>query len=83
LEEELGITSTEWAYIRALPEPDPERHGAGQYHFYLVTAWDGTPYNRATHEHERVEWFSLDRAVRLELAHPAYADLFARLLGNT
>ena len=83
MDEELGITPTEWAHIGTWPEPDAGRHGVGRYHFYLVTAWGGTPHNRAPHEHECVEWFSPERAARLDLAHPAYADLFARLLGNT
>lgn len=83
LDEELGITPTAWAHIETLSEPDPEQHGEGRYIFYLVSAWNGTPANRQFHEHSRIEWFSLDRAMELNLAHPAYSDLFARLLINT
>ena len=82
LHEELGIIPTAWTQIEIFPEPDPARHGEGQYIFFLVTDWNGTPTNRQLHEHTRIEWFSLDQAVRLDLAHPSYAHLFAQLLTN-
>ncbi len=82
LGEELGITPTAWARVATVSEPDPDGAGVGRYVFFLVTAWDGTPSNRQPHEHDRVEWFSLDQAVRLDLAHPAYRDVFARVLTN-
>lgn len=80
LDEELGIVPTAWIQIGIVPEPDPARHGEGRYIFFLVTAWNGTPTNRQLHEHSRIEWFSLDQAVRLNLAHPSYAHLFKQLL---
>ena len=80
LDEELGITATAWTHLETLPEPDPEQQGEGRYTFFLVTAWEGAPTNRQSHEHSSIEWFSLDQAVRLDLAHPSYAQLFARLL---
>ena len=80
LPEELGIIPTAWTQIEILPEPDPARHGEGQYIFFLVTAWNGTPFNRQLHEHTRIQWFSLDQVGRLDLAHPSYVELFMRLL---
>jgi 8-oxo-dGTP diphosphatase len=82
LDEELGITPTAWIQIEILPEPDPERHEEGRYIFFLVTAWNGTPTNSQSHEHTRIEWFSLDQAVWLDLAHPSYAHLFTQHLTN-
>jgi 8-oxo-dGTP diphosphatase len=80
LDEELGITPTHWEYLATLPEPDPDRHGPGQYHFYLVTAWHGAPTNRQPQEHARIQWFDLGQAMHLDLAHPAYARLFAQFM---
>jgi hypothetical protein len=53
-----------------------------QYHVYLVLAWSGIPVNQQPDEHTTIAWFSLDRAVQLELAHPTYPQLFARVLGS-
>jgi 8-oxo-dGTP diphosphatase len=50
--EELGITPTHWEYLTTLAEPDPEQHGPGQYYFYRVTAWRGTP----TNQHPAYTW---------------------------
>lgn len=82
LNEELGITPTVWAHVATFSEPDPGGAGVGRYVFFLVTAWDGVPSNRQPHEHDCVEWFSLNQAVHLDLAHPAYRDIFARVLIN-
>lgn len=77
LYEELGIRPTRWEYLASLAEPNPDQYGPGEYRFYLVTAWRGTPRNQQEHEHTRIQWFTLDQAMHLELAHPAYAGLFA------
>jgi 8-oxo-dGTP diphosphatase len=82
LYEELGITPIRWEYLTTLAEPDPDQYGPGQYRFYLVTAWSGTPRNQQPHEHARIQWFALDQAKHLELAHPAYAGLFADALSR-
>jgi 8-oxo-dGTP diphosphatase len=80
LAEELGITPTRWEYLLTAVEPEPKRHGPGRYYFYRVTAWEGEPHNRQPHEHAQIRWFALDQAVRLDLAHPAYVDLFGRFV---
>jgi len=49
LYEELGITPIRWEFLTTLAEPDPDQYGPGQYRFYLVTAWSGTPRNRQPH----------------------------------
>jgi mutator protein MutT len=82
LGEELGITPTQWAYVETLTESLPEPKGVTQLHLYLVTAWSGTPVNKQPHEHATIQWFTLDQAIRLDLAHPAYPQLFARCLSH-
>jgi mutator protein MutT len=84
LQEELGITPTQWTFVETLVVSLPERCGVQadqlDLHLYLVTAWSGTPVNRQLHEHTSIQWFSLAQAVQLDLAHPAYPQLFAKHL---
>jgi 8-oxo-dGTP diphosphatase len=82
LREELGIIPTQWIHVETFVESVPEHDEEVHYHVYLVLAWSGTPINQQPEEHTTIAWFSLDRAVQLELAHPAYPDLFARVLAS-
>ena len=81
LQEELGITPTQWTYLEtftlSLPTLPP---ALMTVHLYLVTAWKGTPYNRQPEEHSVIHWFSLTEAEQLHLADPIYPTLFARYL---
>ena len=80
--EELGIVPTKWMHVETLVESVPERDEEVHYNVYLVLAWSGTPVNQQPDEHTMIEWFSLAQAVELKLAHPAYPQLFARILGS-
>jgi 8-oxo-dGTP diphosphatase len=86
LQEELGITPTEWTYEDTIEASLPEGEGVSTeqlyLHLYLVTAWCGTPVNLQPHEHDSIGWFSLEQAVQLNLAHPSYLQLFARYLSH-
>jgi 8-oxo-dGTP diphosphatase len=75
LAEELGITITEWRYIETLHEPGGSKYGKIEYHWYLVTGWDGTPINVQPEEHDYIQWFSLEDALRLDFLDPAYYRL--------
>lgn len=78
LQEELGITPTEWNYVETITA------GTGAdlltLHLYLVTAWTGTPNNRQLEEHSTIDWFTLEEAVALPLAHPSHPQVFGRYL---
>ena len=78
LEEELGITPTEWKYLETLHEPSAQL----TLHLYLVTAWRGTPFNRQPEEHSVIHWFSLAEAIGLPLADASYPALFERYLAS-
>jgi 8-oxo-dGTP diphosphatase len=80
LQEELNITPTKWRHVETLVDSVPEHNEEVQCHLYLVLDWTGTPVNRQLHEHTSIQWFSLAQAMQLELAHPAYPQLFARVL---
>jgi len=84
LQEELGITPTQWTYLETiqplLPSPHNEPSDQIMLHLYLVTDWEGIPANHQPEEHSSIGWFSLTQATQLELADPSYPTLFARYL---
>jgi mutator protein MutT len=76
LQEELGITPTQWTFVETIKHPANRL----TVHLYLVTAWTGTPVNRQPDEHSAIGWFSLTQATELSLADPSYPTLFERYL---
>jgi 8-oxo-dGTP diphosphatase len=80
LQEELGITPTQWMDVETILGSVPGRDDDLLAHFYCVTAWRGTPSNRQLHEHSTIQWFSYVEAVQLDLADPVYPRLFAQCL---
>ena len=78
VEEELGITPTQWTDLGVIEDSLPE-HDLVVY-LYCVTAWRGTPVNRQPEEHALIQWLSHTEATKLELAHPAYPHLFSQCL---
>jgi len=84
LQEELGITPTQWEYLETihLSPPSPPNQPDDQLivHLYVVSDWIGTPSNRQLEEHSAIGWFSLTEAIQLPLADPSYPMLFARHL---
>lgn len=84
LQEELGITPTQWVELEIITESGPEHDNMSAHdlvvHLYCVTAWIGTPVNQQPEEHSLIRWFSYAEAIRLDLAHPAYPRLFAQCL---
>ena len=87
LQEELDITPTKWNFLEMIVASIPKSRGVETYelqlHLYLVTAWSGIPANRQYHEHASIQWFSLEQAVQLDLAHPTYPQIFAKYLAPT
>ena len=78
VEEELGITPTQWTELGVIRDSPPE-HELVVY-LYRVTAWRGDPVNRQPEEHSLIQWLSYSEAVKLDLAHSSYPRLFARCL---
>lgn len=79
LQEELGITPTDWSYLETISQGGSDDLTV---HLYLVTNWTGTPTNRQLDEHSTIGWFALEEARRLSLAHPIYPTIFARYLAS-
>ena len=86
LQEELGITPTEWTYLEtitlSLPTLPNEPSDLLTLHLYLVTHWTGIPTNRQLEEHSAIGWFSLAEAIQLQLADPSYPMRFERYLNE-
>jgi 8-oxo-dGTP pyrophosphatase MutT (NUDIX family) len=77
--EEIGSIPTEFSLVETVPDPYPELNGPGAYHVFLVRGRAGPePYLR-NEEHVELGWFTPSEARGLNLAHPAYLELFARI----
>jgi 8-oxo-dGTP diphosphatase len=81
LQEELGITPTQWRHLENISFPSEPSDTVTVY-LYLVTDWTGTPTNLQLEEHSTIDWFTLEQAAQLPLAHPDYPAIFARYLGE-
>ncbi|MFX1534750.1 MAG: NUDIX hydrolase [Promethearchaeota archaeon] len=79
LQEEIGVRPTKFIHLEVLYEPNPEVYGDYEYHIYLVTDWIGSPRNLSPNEHSELDWFDIDEASQLDLAHPRYLELFKRI----
>ena len=79
LQEEIGVTPTKFIHLSILYDPEPAIHGDYEYHIYVVTDWTGSPINLTPNEHSELRWFEIDNAVRLNLAHPKYPELFKKI----
>ncbi|HET7152361.1 MAG TPA: NUDIX hydrolase [Candidatus Kapabacteria bacterium] len=81
LKEEIGIEPTKWKYLNAVRIIADET--ITECHLYVVTNWFGKPSNLQPEEHSAIQWFSLESALRLDLAHPDYPSLFIQCLRRT
>ena len=70
LEEEIGVTPTEFHEVAVLAERAPEVHGERAYHVFAVTAWRGPGPAMRGDEHTEIGWFTVDEALALDLADP-------------
>lgn len=75
LQEEIGVTPIDFKHTETLFDSNNDH----TYHVYVVTDWNGEPYRLQPEEHSKIEWFSIDEALKLDLALPIYRDLFTRL----
>src|SRR6476619_1164077 len=63
--EELGVHVHEPRPI-AMPTADPTL----DVHAFLVTSWEGEPFNAAPEEHDDLRWFQPSDLPGLTMAHP-------------
>lgn len=79
VEEEIGSIPTEFSLLETAPDPHPEANGPGEYHVFLVRGWAGPEPFLRNAEHVELGWFTPSEARQLNLADPAYLELFARV----
>ena len=79
IQEETGVSPTEFRLIAAVREPQPERHGDALHHIYAVTAWQGGDPVNICDEHTELKWFSVDEMRGLknivDADYPDFAEL--------
>jgi 8-oxo-dGTP diphosphatase len=87
VQEETGVTPTQFRLIATVRERQPERYGDALHHIYAVTAWQGGDPANVCDEHTELKWFSIDEmrglanivdVGYLRLAELAMADKAAR-----
>lgn len=80
LREELGIMVQR---PRATPSFQLSKGDGGPGSLLLqgwaIRGWEGVPGLRAPEEHTEIGWFAVPGALRLDLAHDEYVELFPRL----
>ena len=79
VEEEIGSIPTKFSLLETAPEPNPEVNGPGVYHVFVVWGWAGPEPFLRNAEHDELGWFTLSEARGLNLADPAYLELFAKV----
>jgi 8-oxo-dGTP diphosphatase len=82
LPEELDIVPVRYREIGIFPEPNPEKHGPGEHHVFVVTQWSGSPHNKSE-EHESFGWFSKAELREIDLASPDYVCVLEGIFENT
>jgi mutator protein MutT len=80
LQEEAGITPTQYRSVGIIAAPDPIRYGEALLHVYLVTSWAGGEPAMLGDEHTEFRWLAAtDAALLPDLAVDAYRELFRTL----
>ena len=77
--EEIGCIPIMYQLVEVRKEPNPDVHGPGEFHVFLVTEWDGPEPQIRNAEHDKLAWFTATEAMRLELADPGYVDLLRKI----
>jgi 8-oxo-dGTP diphosphatase len=59
VQEEVGVTPTQFRLIATIRERQPNIHGDALHHIYAVTRWRGGEPANACDEHTELKWFSV------------------------
>jgi len=65
LNEEIGVTPTDFRLLGSFPEPRPDLYGEALHHVFAVTAWTGGHPSNVCDEHSEIRWFTLDQVLAL------------------
>jgi 8-oxo-dGTP pyrophosphatase MutT (NUDIX family) len=61
VQEEVGVTPTQFRSIATVKERQPEIYGDALHHIYAVTRWQGGDPVNVCDEHTELKWFSISR----------------------
>jgi 8-oxo-dGTP diphosphatase len=79
VQEEAGVTPTQFRLIATVRERQPERYGDALHHIYAVTAWQGGDPANMCDEHTELRWFSIGEmrglANIVDADYPSLAEL--------
>ena len=78
--EELGVTVLSAHEHEQLRLPGDAEGDTVVIDVWVVTAWAGTPVNRAPEEHDALGWFGVDDLPTAQLAHPALESVLRGVL---
>ncbi|MBL7771320.1 MAG: NUDIX domain-containing protein [Chitinophagaceae bacterium] len=77
LQEELGIEVLQASSLHFF-----DQSPAILFEVFAVTQWQGEPMNKATEEHEVIQWFLLEEAKQLPVAAATYEIIFEKLMNH-
>lgn len=66
VQEEVGVTPTQFRLIATVEERRPEIYGPALHHVYAVTGWRGGEPANASDEHTELKWFGIDEMAQLQ-----------------
>jgi 8-oxo-dGTP pyrophosphatase MutT (NUDIX family) len=79
VQEEVGVTPTEYRLIATVRERQPELYGDALHHVYAVTSWEGGEPANICDEHTELKWFSVSEmrglANIVDPDYPRFAEL--------
>jgi mutator protein MutT len=84
LQEEIGITPTDYSVLRSMADPNTKVCDPVAYHMYAVTAWQGGEPTILDAEHTELRWFGAEAAISLsDLALDEYRPLLKEVAETT
>jgi 8-oxo-dGTP diphosphatase len=78
VQEEIGVTPTQFRLIATVRERRPETYGDALHHVYAVTRWQGGEPANVCDEHTELKWFSIGDMLLLTDIVDADNPLIAR-----
>ena len=79
VQEEAGVTPTEFKLIATAKERQPEIYGDALHHVYAITRWQGGDPANVSDEHTELKWFSVGEMRELanivDSDYPHFAQL--------
>jgi 8-oxo-dGTP diphosphatase len=65
VQEEVGVTPTQFRLIATVRERQPDIYGDALHHVYAVTSWQGGEPANVCDEHTELRWFSIGEMLLL------------------